>query len=97
MCAVLIYKSLYLVDIMIGSIQDWVVLAIVALILFGGAKKIPELFRNLGKAMGEFKKGQMEMNAEMENKVFKKAVKPKSNTKVAKKGSRSGRKTSSPI
>ena len=32
----------------------------VAFILFGGAKKIPELAKSLGKAKGEFKKGLAE-------------------------------------
>ena len=32
----------------------------VAFILFGGAKKIPELAKSLGKAKSEFKKGLVE-------------------------------------
>ena len=36
------------------------VVAILILMLFGGAKKIPELARSLGKAKGEFKKGTEE-------------------------------------
>ena len=36
------------------------VVAILILVLFGGAKKIPELARSLGKAKGEFKKGTQE-------------------------------------
>ena len=36
------------------------VVAILILVLFGGAKKIPELARSLGKAKGEFKKGTEE-------------------------------------
>jgi sec-independent protein translocase protein TatA len=39
-------------------------LAVVAL-LFGGATKIPELARALGRAMGEFKKGQAEIEREL--------------------------------
>ncbi|MCL5434350.1 MAG: twin-arginine translocase TatA/TatE family subunit [Candidatus Marsarchaeota archaeon] len=50
---------------MIGNITDWVVLALVAIILFGGSKKIPELARSLGRAMGEFKKGQKEIEKEI--------------------------------
>ncbi len=33
---------------------------VVAFVLFGGAKKIPELARSLGKAKSEFKKGLAE-------------------------------------
>ena len=36
------------------------VVAILILVLFGDAKKIPELARSLGKAKGEFKKGTEE-------------------------------------
>ena len=36
------------------------VVAILILVLFGGAKKIPELARSLGKEKGEFKKGTEE-------------------------------------
>jgi len=41
------------------NIGPWqlVVCVVVAFVLFGGAKKIPELARALGKAKSEFKKG----------------------------------------
>jgi len=38
----------------------------VALILFGGASKLPELARGLGRAMGEFKRGQIEIEREIQ-------------------------------
>lgn len=38
----------------------------VALILFGGANKLPELARGLGRAMGEFKRGQIEIEREIQ-------------------------------
>lgn len=44
--------------------SDIAIIIIVALILFVGSSKIPELFRSMGRALGEFKKGRME--AEME-------------------------------
>ncbi|MEM0271442.1 MAG: twin-arginine translocase TatA/TatE family subunit [Thermoprotei archaeon] len=50
---------------MIGSITDWVILLVVALVLFGGSKKIPELARGLGRAMGEFRRGQVEVEREI--------------------------------
>ena len=45
-----------------GFIQNmgpWqlVICLVVAFVLFGGAKKIPELAKSLGKAKSEFKKG----------------------------------------
>ena len=36
--------------------QELVIIAIVVLVIFGGAKKLPELARSLGKSMQEFKK-----------------------------------------
>ena len=44
------------------NIGPWqlVICLVVAFALFGGAKKIPELAKALGKAKGEFKKGLAE-------------------------------------
>ncbi len=44
------------------NIGPWqlVICLVVAFVLFGGAKKIPELARSLGKAKSEFKKGVAE-------------------------------------
>lgn len=50
---------------MISSIWDWIVVLAVVLILFGATGKIPELFRALGRAVGEFRKGQMEVEREI--------------------------------
>jgi len=49
---------------MIDSATDLIILVIVVLVVFFGSSKIPEIFRSLGRATGEFKKGQLE--AEME-------------------------------
>jgi sec-independent protein translocase protein TatA len=38
------------------STTDWLILAGIVLILFGGAK-IPQLMKGLGQGMGEFRKG----------------------------------------
>jgi sec-independent protein translocase protein TatA len=37
----------------------WIVIAVIALLLFGG-QKIPEMMRGLGSGMREFKKGMTE-------------------------------------
>jgi len=50
---------------MLGSIWDWVILIVVVLVVFGGSKKIPELARSLGRASGEFKRGQIEVEKEL--------------------------------
>ena len=46
----------------IQNIGPWqlLILLLIAFALFGGAKKIPELARSLGKAKNEFKKGLAE-------------------------------------
>ncbi|AAT43717.1 twin-arginine translocase TatA/TatE family subunit [Picrophilus oshimae] len=59
---------------MIGSIDDWLILIVVAVIIFGGTKKIPELARNLGRATGEFKKGQMEIENEIHSNTNKNQI-----------------------
>ena len=54
----------------LGFIQNmgpWqiVICVVVAFVLFGGAKKIPELAKALGRAKNEFKKGLAEGEKEM--------------------------------
>jgi sec-independent protein translocase protein TatA len=54
----------------------WQVLIVVAIIaILFGAKKIPELARSIGKAKGEFKKGLVEGEKEMDE-TEKKADEP---------------------
>jgi len=45
--------------------SEWLWIALVAAILLFGSKKLPEVARSLGKAMGEFQKGRMEIEREM--------------------------------
>ncbi len=52
---------------MIGSINDWIILGVVAVIVLGGSKKIPEFAKSLGRAMGEFKKGKAEVEKELQS------------------------------
>jgi sec-independent protein translocase protein TatA len=47
------------------SIDDWLIIAVVAGILFYGSSKIPQLARSLGRSVGEFKKGRMEVDREI--------------------------------
>ncbi|WP_075056666.1 twin-arginine translocase TatA/TatE family subunit [Thermogymnomonas acidicola] len=51
------------------SIEEILIIVVVAAILFGGSKKIPELARSIGRATGgEFRRGgQMEIQREIEN------------------------------
>ena len=67
---------------MISSIWDWIIVIAVVLILFGGASKIPELFRALGRAVGEFRKGQMEVEREIRQMMYE-AQQPSGQTQQA--------------
>ncbi len=51
---------------MFDSIDDWLIIAVVAGILFYGSSKIPQLAHSLGRSMGEFKKGRMEVEREIQ-------------------------------
>ena len=44
---------------------EWIIILVVVLLLFGG-KKLPELFRGLGKGVHEFKKAKEEGESENE-------------------------------
>ncbi len=65
------------------NIGPWqlVICVVVAFVLLGGAKKIPELAKSLGKAKSEFKKGLAEgerevAEAEAEEKEKEKSAEP---------------------
>ena len=50
---------------MFSSPGEWIVIALVIIVLFGG-KKIPELARGLGKSIQEFKKAKNEIKDEID-------------------------------
>ena len=56
---------------MLGSLglfiagQEWIILVVVVVVLIFGARKIPELARTFGKAKGEFEKGKIEGEKEL--------------------------------
>jgi sec-independent protein translocase protein TatA len=50
---------------MFDSIDDWLIIAVVAAILFYGSTKIPQLAHALGRSVGEFKKGRLEVEREI--------------------------------
>ena len=45
---------------------DWIWILLIVLVIFGG-KKLPDLARNLGKGMSEFKKGLNEVQSDVQN------------------------------
>lgn len=59
---------------MIPGPQEWLVILLIILILFG-ASKLPEVARSLGRSIAEFKKAQRE--AEMEIRELEKEEKAK--------------------
>lgn len=64
-----------------SSPQDWGIIALVAIVLFG-AKKLPEMAKGLGEGMKEFKKAVREVN-EDEPAPAPKAETPSETTKPA--------------
>ncbi|MEM3862168.1 MAG: twin-arginine translocase TatA/TatE family subunit [Thermoplasmatales archaeon] len=50
---------------MLDSPTDWIIFIVVVLVILGGSKKIPELAKSLGRAMGEFRKGRLEVEKEI--------------------------------
>jgi len=47
--------------------QEWIFIIIIIVVVFFGAKKIPELARTFGKAKGEFEKGKIEGEKELDD------------------------------
>lgn len=56
---------------------EWIWIVIIIAVLLFGAKKIPELAKTFGKAKGEYEKGKMEADKELEE--FKERKNPKEN------------------
>lgn len=50
---------------MFDSLDDWLIIAVVIAILFYGSSKIPQLAHSLGRSLGEFKRGRMEVEREL--------------------------------
>ena len=46
---------------------EWIIVILIIVILFFGAKKIPELARSLGKASSEFQKARTDAKKTIEN------------------------------
>ncbi len=62
--------------------QEWLVIILLVLLLFG-ASKLPEVARNLGKSVAEFKKAQRE--AELELREFERNIAKYSQSEKRKK------------
>lgn len=62
--------KILMLPLFLGGLRgtEWVVIAIVALLLFG-AKRIPDLMRNVGKGIRGFKEGMNDVRAEINRPV----------------------------
>ncbi len=56
---------------MLGLGAQEMVLIVLVILIFFGAKKIPELARGLGKGVSEFKKGMNDIQTELQNEENK--------------------------
>lgn len=61
------------ITLFIGGMRGWqlIVIIVLGLLLFGGAKKIPEMMRNLGKGVHSFKQGIEDAKEEMNKPVIR--------------------------
>lgn len=61
---------------MFDSVDDWLVIAVVAGVLFYGSSKLPQLAHSLGRSIGEFKKGRLEVERELKAEHAKASAPP---------------------
>ncbi|HSD04172.1 MAG TPA: twin-arginine translocase TatA/TatE family subunit [Nitrosopumilaceae archaeon] len=47
--------------------SEWVIIAFVAIVLFLGTKRLPELSKKIGKAVGEYNKAKNMVESEIKN------------------------------
>lgn len=64
---------------MLENPTDLIILLVVIAVLFFGSSKIPEFFRSLGRAMGEFKKGQIEAEMEIQQMMVQNNISKRDN------------------
>jgi sec-independent protein translocase protein TatA len=55
---------------------EWIIVGIIAIAVIFGAKRIPDIARNVGKAQGEFKKGLREGTTEATDQPSQPVAKP---------------------
>jgi sec-independent protein translocase protein TatA len=58
------FSGLLLLDI--GG-SEWAIIILVALVLIFGTKRLPQVSRTLGKAMGEYEKARQQFQQEMQD------------------------------
>ncbi len=65
-----------------GGFELIILLIIVAIVLLLGPKKIPELARGIGKALGEFRRGRAEVERELKRELAETPPPPRAETVV---------------
>jgi len=65
--------------------NEMIIIVLFVVLLILGPKKLPELFRAVGKSMGELKKGMKESEEEMEQEAAKEKKKKTATKKKSKK------------
>jgi sec-independent protein translocase protein TatA len=60
----------------VPPMNEWVIVAIVALVVIFGASKLPEIARAVGRSSGEFKKGLKEGDVDEAPKTSDKPASP---------------------
>jgi len=61
--------------------HEWIIILIIALLLFG--RRLPEVMRNLGRGIVEFKRGVRGIESEIEEEASKPAPPPSSSQAVS--------------
>ncbi len=64
------------------GIELIILLVIIAIVLLLGPRKIPELARGIGKALGEFRRGRAQVERELKRELAETAPAPKAETVV---------------
>lgn len=77
--------------------MEWIVVIVAIVLFLFGAKKIPEFARSLGKARGEFTKGQRMVELEMQRAEQDARLDPAPETRPDDSGPTTGTVESSPI
>lgn len=77
----------------LGSPMHWLVIGIVALLLFGN--RLPEVARSIGRAMNEFKRGLREVDTDLDQESKKEPDRLKSPPDDAPATERRDRETQS--
>lgn len=58
-------SSLWNLTAQIEGIEWIILLVIIAVLFLSGPSKIPAIFRSFGRALGEFRRGRMEIEQEL--------------------------------